>query len=133
MKKEERDELILAALISNPTTVAASEQCGISTTQIYERLRDPAFKARYDKARQDMLDEAVAALQKRATASVEGVWDIASDDDYFSDTSPQVRLNAYNTILRESTRYTSQANILSRLNDLEEKVNYILNNFNNKE
>lgn len=128
MKKSEKDELILAALIANPTTKAASEQCGISTTQIYERLKDPTFKVRYDKARQDMLDEAVAALQKRVTASVEGVWNIASDDDYFSDTPPQVRLNAYNTILRESTRYTSQANILSRLNDLEEKVNYILNN-----
>lgn len=127
MKKEERDELILAALISNPTTKAASEECGISTTQIYERLRDPAFKARYDKARKDMLDEAVAALQKRAAASIEGVWDIANADDFFESAPHQTRLNAYATILRESVRYTSQANILSRLDELEEKVNRIIN------
>ena len=63
MKKEEKDEAILAALLSNQTTKAAAAACGIGETQIYARLRDPAFKKRYDTARLEMLDEATARLQ----------------------------------------------------------------------
>lgn len=118
MKKKEKDELILAALISNPTTKAASEVCGISCTQIYERLKDPVFKAKYDEARLTMLEECTANLQKRISGAIEGIWDIA---DGFN-TSDQTRLNAYTAIIRESVRLTDQVEILKRINDLEKKM-----------
>ena len=41
---ERKDELILAALLINPTVRAASQACGVSESQIYARLRNDAFK-----------------------------------------------------------------------------------------
>lgn len=118
MKKEEKDEIILAALISNPTTKAAAEACGVSQTQIYERLKDPFFKRRYDEARLAMLEECTANMQKRIGAAIEGLANIADDI-----TAPaQTRLNAYTAIIRESIRLTDQVEILKRIQQLEDKT-----------
>lgn len=116
MKKEEKDELILAALLSNPTTKGAAAACGIGETQIYARLRDPAFKKRYDSARLDILDEATAALQKQLLDATEEMAAIMHDPG----TSAQVRLNACEAIIRSSLKLTDQVDILRRIEKLEE-------------
>ena len=41
---DRKDELIIAALIGNPTVRAAAAACGVSETQIYARLRNATFK-----------------------------------------------------------------------------------------
>lgn len=119
MTKDEKDERILAALISNPSTRAAAQACHVSETHIYERLRDRDFKARYDKARLSLLDETTAALQKHLRAAVEGMANIAEDQ-----TAPaQVRLNACEGIIRCSLKMTEQVEILKRIEQLETATN----------
>ena len=44
-----KDEAIIAALLSTATIKAASAACGVSERVIYTRLKEPAFKAKYDK------------------------------------------------------------------------------------
>ena len=58
---ERKDEIIIAALISNPTVAAAA--CGVSETQIYARLRNAAFKEKYDAARRELLEQSTAYIQ----------------------------------------------------------------------
>ena len=60
---ERKDELIIAALLSNPTVRAAAAVCGISETQIYSRLRKPAFKEKYDQARLELLQQSTGYLE----------------------------------------------------------------------
>lgn len=110
-----KDEKIISALISNPTIRAASEACGVSETQIYARLRNPEFKARYDEARRDLLARATAALQSRLTGAVEVMGEICGD----TETAPQTRLNAADAIIRNTLKMTEQADILARLDELE--------------
>ena len=119
MRKQEKDEKILAALLANPTTKAAAAACKVSETQIYERLRNPEFKARYDKARCEMLEASAAALQKHIGAAIEGMAAIATDQE----TPAQTRLNACEAVIRSSLKLTDQVEILKRIEKLEENMN----------
>lgn len=100
--KNEKDEKILAALIASPTIRAASEACGISETVIYGRLRDDVFRQRYDAARLELLDAATATLQKKITAAIDVISEIAED----AETAPQIRLNAATAILQNAVKLT---------------------------
>ena len=113
--KTTKDEKIIAALISTPTIRAASEVCGVSETQIYARLRLPEFKARYDKARRELLERNTAALQGHLGAAIETMGQICTDPE----TAPQVRLNAADAIIRNSLKLTEQTDIISRIEALE--------------
>lgn len=116
--KTTKDEKIIAALIANPTIRAASEACGISETQIYARLRIPEFKARYDEARCELLEQATVALQGRLAGAVEVMVEICSD----AETPPQTRLNAADAIIRNSLKLTEQNDILRRISELEKQI-----------
>ena len=115
MKREEKDELILAALISNPTTRAAAAACGIAERQIYERLQNEEFKAKYTEARTRLLEGATTALQGQLSEAVQTVTEVMKDQK----NGAQVRLNAAETIMRNSLKFTDQNDILNRLNALE--------------
>lgn len=110
-----KDEIIISALLSNPTVRGASAACGVSETQIYARLRNSKFKERYDKARHELLERNTAALQGHVSAAIDTMGQIVSDQD----APQQVRLNAAEAILRNSLKLTEQTEILSCLDALE--------------
>lgn len=113
-----KDEAIIAALISNPTVRAASAACGVSETQIYARLRTPAFKAKYDAARRDMLAQSTAYIQGIVSEAVQKMRDVMNDPD----AAPQVQLNAAECITRNSLKMTEQADILAQIDELKKAV-----------
>jgi len=90
----------------------------VSETQIYARLRTPEFKARYDKARHELLERNTAALQAHLGAAIETMGQICTDQE----TAPQVRLNAADAIIRNSLKLTEQNDILARLDELEKQI-----------
>ncbi len=110
-----KDELIISALLSNPTVRAASTACGVSETQIYDRLRNDTFKIRYDKARQELLRQNTAALQGHVSAAIAALAEIVNDRE----ATQQVRLNAAEAIIRNSLKLTEQTDIMTRLDALE--------------
>lgn len=87
----------------------------MSESQVYSRLRNPDFKARYDKARQELLDGNVRALQGHLGTAIEVMGQICTD----SETPPQTRLNAADAIIRNSLKLTETVDILRRLSELE--------------
>lgn len=113
---ERKDEKIIAALISNTTVRAAANECGVSETQIYKRLRDDEFLKKYDRVRMDLLQHATANAQGTIGQAIEKIKEIMND----SETSRQVQLNAADALLRNTYRMTEQADILQRLEKLEQ-------------
>lgn len=110
-----KDELIIAALISNSSLRVASEACGICETQIRKRLKDDEFKRRYDQERRELLRQNSAALQgyvSQAISAIVGVMNSKTANE-------QTKLNAAEAIIRNSLKLTEQTEILERLDKLE--------------
>ena len=114
---ERKDELILSALLANNTIRATSQACGVSESQIYARLRNEAFKKKYDQARKDLLEQNTAALQGHLGVAIETLAEIVQDEK----ASQQTRLNAAEAIIRNSLTLTKQTDIIARLDALERR------------
>lgn len=115
---ERKDELIISALISNPTVRAAAAVCGISEKQIHTRLRQPAFREKYDAARRELLEQSTAYIQGIVSEAIQKMRDVMHDPD----ASQQVQLNAAEAITRTSLKYTEQNDILAQLAELKKAV-----------
>ena len=113
-----KDEALIAALLSNSTVRAAAKAVNRSETQVYARLRDPAFKARYDEARHELLQQSTAALQGRLSAAVEVMTEIMHD----TEAPQQTRLNAAEAVMRNCLKLTEQVDVIERLERLEGKA-----------
>lgn len=115
---DRKDELIISALISNPTVRAAAAICKVSEAQIYARLRNAEFKAKYDRARRELLAQSTAYLQGITGEALQKMYSIMNDPD----AAPQVQLNAANAIASNSLKMTEQADILAQLEELKKAV-----------
>lgn len=116
--KKRNDETLIAALISNPTIKAAATACGVSERYIYGRLRDPAFKEKYDAARREMLEQSTAFIQGITSEAIQKMRDVMNDPD----ASQQTQLNAAESIMRNSLKFTEQNDILTQLAELKKAV-----------
>ena len=115
---DRKDELIISALIGNPTVRAAAAACGVSETQIYARLRNAAFKEKYDAARRELLEQSTAYIQGIVSEAIQKMRDVMNDPD----ASQQVQLNAAEAITRNSLKLTEQADILAQIAELKKAV-----------
>ena len=115
---ERKDEIIIAALISNPTVAAAATACGVSKTQIHGRLRNAAFKEKYDNARREVLEQSAAYIQGMVSEAIQKMRDVMNDPN----ASQQVQLNAAEAITRNSLKLTEQADILAQIAELKKAV-----------
>ena len=113
-----KDEIIIAALLSNPTVKAAAAACGVSETVIYDRLRTKAFKEKYDTARREVLEQSAAFIQGMVSEAIQKMHDVMNDPN----ASQQVQLNAAEAITRNCLKLTEQADILTQLAELQKAV-----------
>lgn len=111
-----KDEILITALVANPTIRAAAQACKVGETLVYTKLRDPEFKARYDAARLELMERNAAQLQARISGVIEEMAIIAHDPEI----APQIRLNACEAIIKNSLKLTDQVEILRRIEKLEE-------------
>lgn len=112
------DEHILMALLACGSIAEAEKQAGVSRSTIYKRLSDEKFKAEYNRRRSIVLNEACNTLQTTLTKAVNTIKEIMED----TKTAPQVRLNASALILQNCLKYTEQADILARIEELEKNI-----------
>lgn len=106
---------MIAALITKSSVTAASKACGLSETQIYQRMKDPDFAKLYREARRDLLAGCTVAVQSQLGQAVETMAQIMTNEE----NAPQVRLNAADTILRHGLKLTEQIDIVERLEAIE--------------
>lgn len=115
---ERKDEIIIAALISNPSVTAAAKVCRVSETQIHQRLKQSDFKSKYEVARRELLEQCAAYVQGILSEALEKMRKIMNDPD----ASQQVQLNAAEAITRNCLKLTEQADILTQLAELKKAV-----------
>lgn len=115
---DRRDDLVLAALLANPTIKAASAACGISETQIRVRLRRPAFKEKYDRARHELLEQTTTYLQGALTEAIDKMLEVMRDPE----ASPQTQVNAATAIVRTCLKLSEQTYILAQIAEIKKAV-----------
>ena len=112
------NEVVISALLTEPTVQKAAEKCGLSQRQIYERMKQMSFKQEYRQAKRSILESVLNTLQSGLTAATETVIQIMQDGE----NSPQIRLNACNLIFNQCQKLTETVDILDRIETLEMQV-----------
>ncbi len=109
------NEVVISALLNEPTVQKAAEKCGLSQRQIYERMKQMSFKQEYRQAKRSILESVTNGLQARLTAATETTIEIMQNKE----NSPQVRLNACGLIFNQCQKLTETIDILDRIESLE--------------
>lgn len=110
-------ETILAALLTSPTVLDASRACGVPRRTITRWLSRPDFKAEYDAARGQIVQNAWAGLNERLGEAISVVGELMQEGP------PYVRLQAARTVLEFALRAEEVHNITPRLEALEAAQN----------
>lgn len=113
-----KDEILIAALLNNPTVRAAAKALQMDEGNIYRRLRQQAFKEKYDDARRELLKATAASIQNRLGEALEIIYDVASDKE----AAPQVRANAAEAFIRNSLKISEQVDVLEEIDKLKKAV-----------
>jgi hypothetical protein len=116
MGKKVSDEKILEAMLVHGGVRGAAAVCGISQNAIYKRLQDSAFRARYDELQGVVLSTVAASMAAALDKAVGAL--VAVLDDV--NASPGLKVNAANALLNHANRYIESANIMRRLEALEQ-------------
>jgi hypothetical protein len=109
------DERILAALIAAGSVRRAAQIADVSESTIRNRMADPAFRAKFDKLRGDILQEATAGLTAKLESATGTMAEIMEDKQ----NPASVRVSAADAVLRHSLRFVECADVLRRLDALE--------------
>ena len=113
------NEKIMAALIATGSVRAAAKAACVSETTIRARLNDTDFRKEYETAKGAVLTEACDSLAARLTHAVEVLVDVLDN----TENAATVRVSAADSLLRHGLRYIEAANILTRLDALEQRTN----------
>src|SRR5205085_316828 len=70
-KLTSRQEVLIAALLTEPTYAAAAAKAGIAETTVYRWLQLPSFRAAYRRARREIVEAAVGRIQAATGQAVE--------------------------------------------------------------
>ena len=92
--------------------------CECSESQIYKRLREPQLKAKYEEARKNLLAQATTTLQSNLTMAVDTMTEIMSNGN----ASPQTRLNAADSVIRNAIKMTELVDLTERIEALERSI-----------
>lgn len=110
------DNLLESFLLDDNTTRIAKKH-NISRSTVLKYKEDQDFKKELAKKRTETLIENTYRLQKCMYNAVYVVNDIMTNED----NSPQVRLNAAQTILSQAKGWTETVDIINHVNELEEE------------
>ena len=112
-RKKEEENLILA-LACGATVEAAARQCKLHERTVYRRLEDPAFQARVQEARGEMVKRSAGMLTAAAGASVQTLLALQRDS-----APPAVRLGAARAVLELGIKVRELADLECRIAALE--------------
>ena len=112
------DEQLITAILTHASNKKAAESLGISLRTYYTRTSSLVFKEKLARARERMMDNAATLLAGRMTEAAATMLLIMRDQE----AAPQVRLNASDTIMRNAQKLSEHADILRRLDELENKL-----------
>lgn len=93
--KENREAIVIKAMLIQPSVPKVATATGISETTIYEMLKREDFQEKLADARKRATEEAVTYLQGNLNTCAEALIEIIKDKE---NNSAQVRINAINSV-----------------------------------
>ena len=115
MKKIE-DAKLIEMLIIHGGVAGAASALGMSRAGIYKRLKDDAFRAEYDRLQGMTLSASTGSLVNVLGEAIDCLRRTMADE-----TAPHsVRVSAADALLRHTVRYVESANILARIDKIEQ-------------
>jgi hypothetical protein len=111
-----KQEAALLALLDNNTIEAAYKAAGISKATMWRFMQDANFQASYRASRRQLVETAIAQLQKHATTAARVLVNIAVDRE----APASSRVAAAKTILDQSVSAIELMDLQERLEKLEE-------------
>lgn len=112
------DNQLISALLSCPTIKQASDEVGLSEQAVYSRLRKVDFREKLQSARNDQFQVISSKLEDANFKALNTLVSILDD----SEVSAGIKVRASQTLLDLSLRNREQADILTRIQNLEEML-----------
>lgn len=109
----------LNALLTESTITKASKKAGITRKTAYSYMQDEEFKEALDNAKSECIADTVRFMQGNLALCNEALIDIIKDPK----TSPQIKINAINTIYSTCGKMTELNDIDTKLNKIESFIN----------
>ena len=112
------DSALISALLTCPTIKQASDEVGLSEQAVYSRLRKVDFREKLQSARNDQFQVISSKLEDANFKALNTLVSILDD----SKVSAGIKVRASQTLLDLSLRNREQADILTRIQNLEEML-----------
>jgi len=114
-KLTQKQEKLIAALITEETIIAAAEKAGVAEVTVYRWLKLDEFQTAYRQAKTETVRQAIAQLQKNSGVAVRVLREIAQD----TDAPASSRVSAARTILETSVKAVELDDLAARVETLE--------------
>ena len=106
-KLTSKQEVLIAALLTEPTHVAAAAKAGVGETTVYRWMRLPRFRAAYRRARRELVEAAIVRIQAATGQAVEALLAVARQGRRDSD-----RVRAAIALLDHACRGLADADLM---------------------
>lgn len=112
------DNQLISALLSSATIKQASDEVGLSEQAVYSRLRKGDFRIKLQNARNDQFQVISSKLEDANFKALDTLVRILDDKE----TSAGIKVRAAQTLLDLSLKNREQADIITRIQNLEETL-----------
>lgn len=113
-KKLRSQQKAIPYLLSCKSYAQAAKEIGISENQIYDWLRDPAFKSELEKQRNQVTEDAINILKINTTKAAGALSELLDSSNEI------VKRGAANDILNHVVKFKEMQEIENRITHLEE-------------
>ena len=115
MKKADKWQAVIGALLATRTRQEAAERAGVAISTIYNYLRDPEFIRLYNDEKSKLLSDTTDHLQKSTTEAVNVLWEILRDPE----AKQGDKISAAKIILENNLKYSEFTQLFNRVRELE--------------
>ena len=117
-----RKEKAIAALLSEPTQAAAADRVGVSARTLRRWLSDDEeFRVEYREARRQLVESAVANIQRACTVATKTLQEVMTDPAAPS----SARVSAARTVLSLAIEAVERDSLMSRIDELERRLSSV--------
>ena len=117
-KLTRKQEHAIAALLVEPTILAAAKVVGIGEATLWRWMQADDFQTAYRKAKQKVVGQAITQVQQAAGEAVETLRQVMND----SNSPPSSRVAAAKAVLETALKAVELEDLIARIENLERSV-----------
>lgn len=115
---DEKQVNFIDAYISEQDINKVCKKLNITRPTYYKYLNDDAVKQEIHKIRVENLENTTRYLQDNLRLCSQKLIDIITSDDL----TPQIKINAINSVFSNCNKLTEQIDIINKVNELEQRL-----------